>query len=148
MVFDWFNRRPEAAQPAQPAPSPEDTAASSLEEESVASAPSAASEGPQPNRWRRSLHLPRLSLFQIRSRLSPLVSHQPSPPTLTMTPWSGRARPVRVKAQKEQEQAQQESSAGGAGHHARSTTPPQSLSAEPRSPNRFPRSRFQTKSQR
>ena len=46
MVFDWFNRRPEAAQPAQPASSPEDTAASSLEEESVASAPSAASEGP------------------------------------------------------------------------------------------------------
>lgn len=49
----------------------------------------------QPNRWRRFLNLLYLGLFQIRSRLSLLFSHQPSKPTLTMTPWSGPARPMR-----------------------------------------------------
>ena len=138
MVFDWFNRRPEAAQPAQPASSPEDTAASSLEEASVASAPSAASEGPPTES---------VAPFSAPAATEPVPD--PEPPQSSGQPSTEPANPdddplewarqayARLKAQKEQEQAQQESSASVAPPAEATTpaapTPPQSLSAEPRS---------------
>ena len=142
MVFDWFNRRPEAAQPAQPAPSPEDTAASPLEEESVessvADATSAASEGPPTES---------VAPFSAPAATEPVPD--PEPPQSSGQPSTEPANPdddplewarqayARLKAQKEQEQAQQESSASVAPPAEATTpaapTPPQSLSAEPRS---------------
>lgn len=141
MVFDWFNRRPEAAQPAQPAPSPEDTAASSPEEESVessvASAPSAPSEGSSTESE---------APFSAPAATEPLSD--PEPPQSSGQPSTEPANPdddplewarqayARLKAQKEQEQAQQESSASVA-PPAQATTPatasppPQPPSAEP-----------------
>ena len=142
MVFDWFNRRPEAAQPAQPAPSPEDTAASPLEEElvesSVASAPSAASEGP-PTESVAPFSVP-AATESVPDPEPPQSSGQPSTepanPDDDPLEWARQAY-ARLKAQKEQEQAQQESSASVAPPAEATTpaapTPPQSLSAEPRS---------------
>ena len=142
MVFDWFNRRPEAAQPAQPASSPEDTAASSLEEASVeasvASAPSAASEGP-PTESVAPFSAPAATepvpdLEPLQSSGQP--STEPANPDDDPLEWARQAY-ARLKAQKEQEQAQQESSASVAPPAEATTpaapTPPQSLSAEPRS---------------
>ena len=129
MVFDWFNRRPEAAQPAHPAPCPEDTAASSLEEESVASAPSAASEGPPTES---------VAPFSAPAATEPVPD--PEPPQPSGQPSTGPANPdddplewarqayARLKAQKEQEQAQQESSASVA-------TPAEQVSAQQPSVN-------------
>ena len=142
MVFDWFNRRPEAAQPAQPAPSPEDTAASPLEEElvesSVASAPGAASEG-SPTESVAPFSAP-AATESVPDPEPPQSSGQPSTepanPDDDPLEWARQAY-ARLKAQKEQEQAQQESSASVAPPAEATTpaapTPPQSLSAEPRS---------------
>ena len=140
MVFDWFNRRPEAAQPAQPAPSPEDTAASPLEEElvesSVASAPGAASEG-SPTESVAPFSAP-AATESVPDPEPPQSSGQPSTepanPDDDPLEWARQAY-ARLKAQKEQEQAQQESSASVAPPAEATTpaapTPPQSLSAEP-----------------
>ena len=146
MVFDWFNRRPEAAQPAQPAPSPEDTAASSPEEESVessvASAPSAASEG-SPTESEAPFSAPAASAPASTEPVpdpEPLQpsgqsSNEPANPDDDPLEWARQAY-ARLKAQKEQEQAQQESSASvappaEAATLATPSPPPQPLSAEP-----------------
>jgi len=127
MVFDWFNRRPEAAQPAQPAPGPEDTAASSPEEESVessvASAPSAPSEGP-PTESEAPSSAP-AATEPVPDPEPPQSSGQPSTepanPDDDPLEWARQAY-ARLKAQKEQEQAQQETSAAVA-PPAQATTP-------------------------
>ena len=141
MVFDWFNRRPEAAQPAQPAPSPEDTAASSPEEESVessvASAPSAASEG-SPTESEAPFSAPASTEPVPDPELpqpSGQSSNEPANPDDDPLEWARQAY-ARLKAQKEQEQAQQESSASvappaEAATLATPSPPPQPLSAEP-----------------
>ena len=128
MVFDWFNRRPEAPQPAQPAPGSEDTAASSPEEESVessvASAPSAASEGPT-TESEAPFSAP-ASTEPVSDSEPPQSSGQPSTepanPDDDPLEWARQAY-ARLKAQKEQEQAQQESSASVA-------TPAEQVSAQ------------------
>ena len=146
MVFDWFNRRPEAAQPAQPAPSPEDTAASSPEEESVessvASAPSAASEG-SPTESEAPFSAPAASAPASTEPVpdpeppqpSGQSSNEPANPDDDPLEWARQAY-ARLKAQKEQEQAQKESSASvappaEAATLATPSPPPQPLSAEP-----------------
>ena len=142
MVYDWFNRRAEPAQSAQPTPSPEDTVSPAPDAESVEpsveSAPSRSEEGP-PTESLAPLSEPVVSGPVSDSEL-PQPSVQPSTeqanPDDDPLEWARQAY-ARLKAQKEQEKAQQDGSAPAAPSPApadvaepQSSLPPQPPSAE------------------
>ena len=101
MVFDWFNRRSEEAQPAQPAPSPEDSRPSSPPQSASAESESSLTEPAE------------TELQSGPDSESPQPSDQPSTepanPDDDPLEWARQAY-ARLKAQKEREKGQQESS--------------------------------------
>ena len=142
MVYDWFNRRAEPAQSAQPTPSPEDTVSPAPDAESVEpsveSAPSRSEEGP-PTESLAPLSEPVVS-GPVSDSEVPQPSVQPSTeqanPDDDPLEWARQAY-ARLKAQKEQEKAQQDGSAPAAPSPApadvaepQSSLPPQPPSAE------------------